>query len=203
MRLAGILVRHELQLLASLLQWVARRRHGVGEGRAFGYARGQGPMTAGFAFVCVVESFTMSVLLRDWPTARGVTLVLDLYTLLIVAGLHAARTVRPHVLHDDVLRVRQAAHVDLSIPVHRIAAVRHERRGTHERADGELSLPVGSQTSVTLRLTEPVTHVTFLCRRREVTVVRLHADDAVGLVQALTRSMRGRSAPSGPRDRPR
>ncbi|MFI2199728.1 hypothetical protein ACH47Z_02860 [Streptomyces sp. NPDC020192] len=48
-------------------------------------------------------------------------------------------------------------------------------------------LAVGSQTSVTLELTEPVPHLTLLGHRRDVRVVRLHADDPGGLVQALTR----------------
>ncbi|MEV6176359.1 hypothetical protein ACIHAR_05180 [Streptomyces sp. NPDC052016] len=185
MRLGYLLVRHEVRLLVSLLLWVARRRHGVGDGRAFGYARGQGAVMAGFAFVCVIETFTLSVLLRDWPTVHAVVLFLDVYTVVVVIGLYAAWQVRPHVLHDGSLRVRRAVHVDLRIPLERIAAVRQELRTTHERVDGELNLPVGSQTSVTLELTEPVAHVTFLGRRREVGVVRLHADDARGLLQAL------------------
>lgn len=206
MRLAYTLARHEVRLMASLLMWAARRRHGVGGGRAFGYARGQGAVMAGFAFVCVVETFTMSVLLRDWPTAHAVVLVLDVYTIVFVVGLYAAWQVRPHVLDGDALRVRHAAHVDVRIPLDRIAAVRHETRTTHERADGELNVPVGSQTSVTLELTEPVPHVTFLGRRREVDVVRLHADDARDLVQAVQARVqaaaRARSAPSPLSDRP-
>jgi hypothetical protein len=125
------------------------------------------------------------VLLRDWPTVHAVVLFLDVYTVVVVIGLYAAWQVRPHVLHDGSLRVRRAVHVDLRIPLERIAAVRQELRTTHERVDGELNLPVGSQTSVTLELTEPVAHVTFFGRRREVGVVRLHADDARGLLEAL------------------
>ncbi|MFJ8105598.1 hypothetical protein [Streptomyces sp. NPDC096132] len=148
-------------------------------------AGGQGTVMAGSVFVCVVETFTMSVPLRDWPTAHRVVLVLDLYTVVFVAGLYAAWTVRPHVLYGDVLRVRHAAHVELRVPLERIAAVRHERRATHESADGELNLPVGAQTSVTVELDAPVPHLTFLGRRREVSLVRLHADDADSLVKAL------------------
>ncbi|MFF8968284.1 hypothetical protein [Streptomyces sp. NPDC014995] len=199
MRVVHALVRHEGRLLVSLLLWALRRRHGVGDGRAFGYARGQGAVMAGLVFVCLVETFTMSVLLRDWPAAHAVVLVLDVWTVVVVAGLYAAWTVRPHVLDGDALRVRHAAHVDLRVPLDRIAAVRHEVRATHERAEGELDVPVGSQTSVTLELTEPVTHVTFLGRRRKVSVVRLHADDARALVHAVTRA---RSAPSPLPDRP-
>lgn len=187
MRIARLLVRHEVRLLVSLVLWVARRTHGTRSGRAFGYASGQGAMMFGFGFVCLVETVGMSVLLRDWPTVHAVFLFLDVYGIVIVVALHASSVVRPHVLDPDdgSLRIRRYVHVDLRVPLERIASVRRELRMTHERADGELDVEVGSQTTVTLELTEPVTHVTFLGRRRDVRVVRFHADDADGLVRAL------------------
>lgn len=187
MRIARLLVRHEARLLVSLVLWVARRTHGTRSGRAFGYARGQGAVMFGFGFVCLVETVAMSVLLRDWPTVHAVFLFLDVYGIVFVVALHASSVVRPHVLDpgDGSLRIRRYVHVDLRVPLERIASVRRELRMTHERADGELDVEVGSQTTVTLELTEPVTHVTFLGRRREVRVVRFHADDADGLVRAL------------------
>ncbi|MFH8656313.1 hypothetical protein [Streptomyces afghaniensis] len=187
MRVARRLVLHEVRLLVSLVLWVVRRRAGADGGRAFGYARGQGAMMAGFGFVCVVETVAMSVLLRDWPTVHAVFLFLDVYGVVVVVALHASSVVRPHVLDVEggSLRIRRYVHVDLRVPLERIASVRRELRMTHERADGELDVEVGSQTTVTLELTEPVTHVTFLGRRRDVRVVRFHADDADGLVRAL------------------
>ncbi|WP_369388858.1 hypothetical protein AB5J72_15645 [Streptomyces sp. CG1] len=156
-------------------------------GRAFGYARGQGATTAALVFVCVVETLGVSVLLRGMPTAHDVLLVLDVSTVLLVIGLHAACVVRPHVLTGEALRVRYGAHVDLRIPLDAITAVRRETRSTHRPAQGALDLAVGSQTSVTLELAEPVTHLTLLGRRKDVSVVRLHADDPGGVVRALTR----------------
>ncbi|GAA0904794.1 hypothetical protein [Streptomyces thermoalcalitolerans] len=181
-----ILARHELRLLVSLVLWLARRTHGVRGGTAFGYARAQGPLLLGFGFVCLVETVMMSVLLRNWPVVHAVVLVLDVYTVVIVVALHAASVVRPHVLEAGALRIRRAVHVDLRIPLERIASVRRELRTSHERADGELDVAVGAQTTVTLELTEPVTHVTFFGRRRTVRVVRFNADDPDALVRALT-----------------
>ncbi|MFF7788897.1 hypothetical protein [Streptomyces sp. NPDC007991] len=190
MRIARLLVRHEVRLLVSLVLWVVRRTDGTRGGRAFGYARGQGAMMFGFGFVCLVETVAMSVLLRHWPTVHAVFLFLDVYGIVIVVALHASSVVRPHVLDPDdgSLRIRRYVHVDLRVPLERIASVRRELRMTHERADGELDVEVGSQTTVTLELTEPVTHVTFFGRRRQVQVVRFHADDADGLVRALARA---------------
>ncbi|MFJ6072712.1 hypothetical protein ACIQFU_17970 [Streptomyces sp. NPDC093065] len=195
---AYLLVRHELRLWASLWLWAARRTHDAAAGRAvFGYARGQGAMMAGLTFVCVVESVMLSVLLRDWPTAHHVMLVLDVYTVVMVVGLHAASVVRPHVLDPGagVLRIRRALHVDLRIPLERIASVRRELRTTHESADGQLDLAVQSQTSVIVELAEPVAHVSFFGRRREIRVVRCHADDPGAFVRAVEQAREGHAVP--------
>ncbi|MFC8507383.1 hypothetical protein ACFU3J_16740 [Streptomyces sp. NPDC057411] len=180
------LVGHELRLLASLGRWVARRPHGVGPGvRAFPHARDQAALMYGFAFVCVVETVGMSYLLAPWPVVHAVFLVLDVYTVLFVLGLHAASATRPHLLTAEALRVRQAAHVDVRIPLERIAAVRRESLFSHGKAEGELNLAVGSETSVTVELTEPVPAPRLLGAPRPVRVVRLHADDARALVRAV------------------
>lgn len=186
-RIGWSLARHELRLLVSLVLWLARRTHGTAGGTPFGYARGQGAIMFGFAFVCVIETVALSVLLLDWPTVHAVVLFLDVYTVVFVVALHAAGVVRPHVLDPDAgtLRIRRAVHVDLRIPLERIASVRRELRMSHERADGELDVEVGSQTTVTLELTGPVTHVTFFGRRRDVRVVRFHADEPEVLVRAV------------------
>lgn len=196
-RIAHSLVRHELLLLVSLLRWVARRPHGVGEGRrAFGYARGQGAMMFGFGFVCVVETVTMAVLLHDFPLVHQVFLVLDLYTILIVVGLHAASVTRPHVLDGTTLRLRRFATVDLRVPLTAVASVRRELRTTHEKRDGELNMEVGSQTTVTVELTEPVSYLTFFGRRREVRMVRFHADESDQLVRLIREFTQERTVPS-------
>ncbi|MFC8126382.1 hypothetical protein [Streptomyces sp. NPDC057302] len=200
------IVGHELRVLGSLALWVTRRRHGVREGDlAFGHARDQAAMLYGFVFVCVVETVGFALLLRNWPTLHAVMLVVDVYTVVLMLGVHAASVTRPHVLSADALRVRHGAHRDLRIPLDRIAAVRGERRFTHEAADGVLNIPVAAQTSLTLELAEPVTAVAFLGRRRQVTTVRLHSDEPEKLRAALKQALdltQARTAPSPPRGRP-
>ncbi|MEU3334855.1 hypothetical protein [Streptomyces sp. NPDC006668] len=172
-------------MLVGIVLWVARRTDGTVGGTGFGYARGQGGVMFEFASVCVVETLTMSVLLRDHPLAHRIVLVLDVYTVLFVVGLHAASVVRPHVLGPDSLRIRHGGHVDLLVPLERIAGVRRELRTTHQPTEGELDVPVSSQTTLTLELAEPVPHFTFLGRRRDVHLVRFHADDAEALVHRI------------------
>ncbi|MEB3959692.1 hypothetical protein OKJ48_05430 [Streptomyces kunmingensis] len=192
------IVGNELRVFGSLGLWAARRRHGVPPGAdSFSYARGQATMMYAFAFVCVVETFGMSVLLRDWPTAHRIVLILDVYTVLMVLGLHAASVTRPHVITADALRVRRGSHVDLRIPLERIASVRRENRFTHTASKGELNLDVAAQTSITLELDEPVRHLTFLGRPKEVHRVRLHAEEPDLLARTLeVRLTQARTGPS-------
>ncbi|MCX2179538.1 hypothetical protein KV205_03195 [Streptomyces sp. SKN60] len=201
------LIAHELRLMASLGRWVARRpdRGGPDTVAAFPHARDQAALMYGFAFVCVVESVGMSYLLAAWPVVHAVVLVLDVYTVLFVLGLHAASATRPHLLTGDTLRVRQAGHVDVRIPLERIVAVRYESLFTHEKKDGELNLAVGSQTSLTLELGAPVDAPRLLGSPRPVRVVRLHADDARAMHRALREALaltQARTAPSPVPDPP-
>jgi hypothetical protein len=179
------LAAHELRLLASIALWAARRTHGTRQGRAFGYARGQGPVMFGFAFVCALETVALAVLLRNWPVVHQVVLFLDVYTVLMVIGLHAASVSRPHVLEDTALRIRRASHVDLRVPHAAIASVRRELRTTHERRDGELDLAVGAQTTLTLELASPIRNFTFLGRPKDVHLIRFHADEPDELARAI------------------
>lgn len=180
---------HEGRIMESLIRWAARRPHGVeGADGVFTHGRDQATMMYGLVFACVVETVALSFLLAAWPVVHTVALVVDVYTVLFVLGLHAASRTRPHVLTGRTLRIRQAAGVDIRLPLDRIASLRRETRFTHEKKDGELNLPIGSQTSLTLQLTEPVDVPTFLGKPRLVTVIRLHADDPKSLYDAVTRA---------------
>lgn len=184
------IVGHEVRALHSLVLWMARRRHGVRAGDvSFGHARDQAATLYGFVFVCVVETIGLAVLLRNFPALHAITLVVDVYGVVLLLGIHAASVTRPHVLSADALRVRHGAHRDLRIPLDLIASASGERRFTHEAADGVLDIPVASQTSLTLELTEPVTAVGFLGGRRPVTTVRLHSDEPAKLLAAVRKAL--------------
>ncbi|MEV5598317.1 hypothetical protein [Streptomyces sp. NPDC052496] len=184
--------------MASLGLWVARRRDGVGAGeRELGYARAQAPMLYGFMFVCVVEAVGVSVLLAKNPVVHWIMLVLDVYTVLMVAGFQAAAVTRPHVVGPRGLRIRAGARMDVRIPLERIASVRYDLRfpktetagRESQERDGVLELPVGAQTCVTVELTEPVTAVKLLGQRVEVRTVRFHADEGRAAVAAVREAL--------------
>ncbi|MCX3058706.1 hypothetical protein [Streptomyces beihaiensis] len=197
-------VANEGRRLGDLWMWAARRRHAVPAGaEVFAYAREQAALMYAMTFVYFVEAFGVWVLLRDAPSLHRIVLPFDVYTVLLVLGAHAVCVTRPHVLCADTLRVRRGLRVDLSIPVTLIAAVQRENRFSHPAREGELDLDVGARTSVTLELTGPVTHFTAFGRAREVTVVRLHAEEPDRLVRLLgQRLTRARTEPSPVPDRP-
>ncbi|MFI5469301.1 hypothetical protein ACIA6D_03625 [Streptomyces cacaoi] len=180
---------HERRVMESLIRWVTRRPHGIeGADAVFTHGRDQATTMYGLTFACVVETVALSYLLAGRPVIHTALLVVDVYTVLFILGLHAASRTRPHVLAGRTLRIRQAATIDIHLPLDQIASIRRETRFTHEKKDGELNLPVGSQTSVTLQLAEPVNAPTFLGATRLVTVIRLHADEPKALYDAVTRA---------------
>lgn len=180
---------HEGRIMESLIRWITRRPHGTdGADAVFTHGRDQAAMMYGLTFACVVETVALTYLLAGWPVIHTIMLVVDVYTVLFVLGLHAASRTRPHTLAGHTLRIRQAANVDIHLPLDQIVSIRRETRFTHAKKDGELNLPIGSQTSITLELTEPVDVPTFLGAVRLVTLIRLHADDPKALYDALTRA---------------
>ncbi|WP_329248558.1 hypothetical protein OG223_16475 [Streptomyces sp. NBC_01478] len=173
------------------------RTNWAGGGRVFGYARARRALVAGSALACVLETLTMSVLLRDWPVLHELVPILGLFAVASVAALHASSVARPHLLDPHALRLRRATRADVTVPLGHIASAEGELRVARRRADGELDLPVGFRTSVTLQLAEPVTHFTLLGRQREVHTVHFHADDADHVVETLTEAIRRvRTVPS-------
>ena len=186
------LAAHELRVLASLARWAARRPpHGVGAGdAAVPYAGGQAPMMYGLLFVAVVETVGMAVLLAPLPVVHLVVLVLDVWGVLLVLGLHAACVARPHVVGaDGSLRVRYGALVDVRVPPGRVVSARVEHRFPEGRllrvADEVMDLVVGGRTTVTVELDAPVEVVRPLGGRERARVLRFCADDPRAAVAAL------------------
>ncbi|MFC9625236.1 hypothetical protein ACFTXM_36495 [Streptomyces sp. NPDC056930] len=199
------LVAHEVRALRSLGLWVLRRRHGVPEGAvAVPYTGPQTAMMYGLVFVALVET-VMLALLIPWPVVHRVLLVLDVYGVVLVLALHAARVTRPHVVDaDGALRLRYGGLFDLRVPAGAVAGARVERRcpeggPVRPGADGVLDLVVGGQTTVTVELVSPVAFVRPLGKRGWARTVRFHADDPRAAVAALTR---GRKGPSPSQDPP-
>ncbi|MEU5729480.1 hypothetical protein ABZ797_10635 [Streptomyces antimycoticus] len=187
------LLAHEIRSLHSLALWVLRRRHQIPDGAlAVAYTGPQTAMMYGMLFVSVVETVALAMVI-PWPAVHAVLLVIDVYGVVLILALHAACVVRPHVVGSDgSVRVRYGTLFDLRVPAAAIATARVDRRYPDGRlvrvsADGVLDLAVGSQTTVTVELTEPVKFVRPLGAEGFARTLRFHADDPREAVAALTR----------------
>lgn len=186
------LMSHETALFASILRRLARRpAHGLRPGdRALPYAARQAVTMYVLLFVCVVETVLLAVLI-PWPVVHAVVLVLDVWAVLFVFGLHSSCVVRPHLVGaDGALRVRYGALVDIRVPAGGVAAVRVERRfaeGGLLRVgeDGTVDLAVSGETTVTVDLAEPVAFRRPLGRPAEARTLRFYAEDPRAAAAAL------------------
>ncbi|MFI6701849.1 hypothetical protein ACIBJC_23260 [Streptomyces sp. NPDC050509] len=196
------LTAQEIRSWGSLVRWTARRTHGVGEADLpVPYTGPQTAMLYGLLFVAVVETVALALLI-PWPLVHLIVLVLDVYTVLMVLGLHAGCVTRPHVVGaDGSLRIRYGTLFDLRIPAADIVSVRADRRFPDggllqytpakegEDGGGVLDLVVGSQTTVRVELSAPVLFVRPLGATGRARVVRFHADRPEELVKAVRQAL--------------
>ncbi|MFI5533675.1 hypothetical protein ACIA8O_34590 [Kitasatospora sp. NPDC051853] len=204
LRVLRRLVLFDLRGMQSLWLLARRRRHGVPPGAtAVPYEREERGMLLAFLFVVLVEGVATELLLRgvgapEW--LRGLLLLLDVYGVIAVLAIGAARATRPHVVSDTELRIRSGAFFDLRIPLGLITSVRTERNFNEEKAvalaDGRCAVSAGSQTNVVVELAAPVTVTRPLGRRAEAQRVHFFADDPAAAAAAL-RNHLGPVAPVG------
>ncbi len=187
------IVAFELKGMAGLALWATGRRNGVPPGAtAVTYSREQASTLMALVFVMALEAVGTEVLLRGLgapPGLRAVFLVLDVYSVMAVLAIWAARVTRPHVVSADELRVRSGVFIDLRIPRELISSVRqspnYNERGVVTVEDGRLAVPMSSQTNVVVEVTEPVTVVRPLGSRSEATTIRFFADTPGAVLDAL------------------
>ncbi|WP_286929157.1 MULTISPECIES: hypothetical protein [Aeromicrobium] len=154
----------ELALYRSLVRWIARRPDVPAGATPIGYAQLVGPMLWLWIFGSATETVAVELVLRHvdaaWADAiRLPLLVLGIWGVLWMLGLLASYRVRPHLLHDDRLRLRCGARTWVDVPLAAVAGCRlveHEMPGTirsvhHE--DDLLLLGVSGRTNLELELT--------------------------------------------------
>ncbi|MEJ3745663.1 hypothetical protein WEI85_20520 [Actinomycetes bacterium KLBMP 9797] len=193
LRVLRRLTQFEAAGLVSLVLWAVRRRHGVPRGTtAVPYSGAQTSIMMFFVVASVIELIAFEVLLRalDAPDAvRMPILFLDAYGVVIMLGVVAAFSTRPHVVSASEVRIRSGAYVDLRVPRDRIAAVRRVRNYSEPgkvAVDGDTFIvAVMHQTNLVLELTEPVTAVRPLGSTVEARTVRFFADDPDAALAAL------------------
>ena len=161
---------------------------------AFGHTKAVKPFLITFLALSVFE-IPLFHFIIPWTVARIVLLVISGYGLIWMFGLIGSMTLRPHVLDDHGLRIRNGMTLDITIPWSQVASVRARDRstppgGSVQSEDGILSLSAGGQTNVDVLLREP--RAFGLPRKKPVdpiTQVRFVADDGAALAAEATRRM--------------
>lgn len=169
MKLLGLIreaVLLELALYRSLARWVARRPDIPAGATPIGYARLVGPMLWLWIFGSATEVVVVEVVLRQvgagWADAvRLPVLVLGIWGVLWMLGMLAAYRVRPHLLTEDRLQIRNGARTWVDVPLAALATLRsveHELPGVIKslhQEEGLLLVGVSSRTNLELKLTGP------------------------------------------------
>ncbi|PKH42262.1 hypothetical protein SAMN05192575_10727 [Nocardioides alpinus] len=165
-RLVWAALRLEVTLYLALGRWITRRRDVPPGTVPIGYSQLVAPMLMLWIFGSAVEVVVLDVLLsRWWTPLRIPLLMLGVWGLLWMLGLLAAYRVRPHLLGERALQVRDGIHARVDVPLDQVASVRtvdHELpgllRSVHVEADepdATLLVGVGSRTNLELVLTGP------------------------------------------------
>lgn len=190
-------VAFELAIYRSLYRWVARRPVLTRPGqKPFGYAQAVTPVLWLWIFASAME-IPLFHLLLPWQTAQVISLVLGAWGLLWMLGYMAGLRVYPHLLDDQVLRVRNGARIDVPIPLEAIASIKATRRDLpssmrslqpRETPDGtDLQVGVSGQVNVHVVLRRPLT-VPTPKEPMEITEISFLVDDPRAFV-ARTRQL--------------
>lgn len=188
----------EFSLWRAMAQWVLRRRPGKGpEDREFPH-RGAVLATVLVLLGASLVEVVALELIVPWPTVRAVLFVLGVWGVVLVLGLLAALTVRPHLVGPAGVRVRSGTNWEVLVPWDAVAdvrAVRRTRDGRGAQLDGDaLHVVVADQTTVEIALSRPLAVRLPGGATGEVTRVTLYADQPRGLVAAARAHRADRAA---------
>jgi hypothetical protein len=197
-------LRYELRLWEALFRWTFRRPHRVEPGTvSFPYTGAVAMLFGVFIGLSALEMPILHLLL-PWPTVRAISLMAGAYGLFWMIGLLATLHTHPHLVGPSGLRIRNSTTVDVALGWDDLDAIRVRRRslppGGQTQVDevGDervLSLGVGSQTSIDVLLSRPLTVAVKKTGGAPVNQLRFHADDAEGLVAAAQVHLQAWPAP--------
>lgn len=164
LRLCGHYARMELRLYAAFALWCWGRTSIPPGAEAWGYARLVTPMLWLWVFGSAIEVVVFHVII-PWDAVRLVVDIISVWGLVWMLGCLAANRIRPHLLSEHELRVRNGVYHDLAIPRAAIAsastgeadlpsAMRMLHWEGHD-GGGHLSLGVSGRTNATVHLQRP------------------------------------------------
>ena len=162
-RLAALVAKYavlELRLYLALIRWCLRRRDVPAGAEPWGYAQLVTPVMWLWIFGSATELVVLHLLLT-WERIRLAADVVSAWGLIWMLGTLAAYRIRPHVLTDQELLLRNGVYHQIAVPTAAIATA--TVRETELRSsvfplqvdDDRLSLGVSGRTNVVLALHQP------------------------------------------------
>jgi hypothetical protein len=194
-RLAGKLLRWELNGWRDLYRWAFRRPRVAAGAEGFGYLGPIRPILITFIALSVVEVVAVDLIIQRWPSARLAILILGIWGVTFMLGYTAGLVTTPHSVGPAGLRIRYSHSFDLPIDWSNVAAVRTQWQGLAESktlqvrpssSGSVLHVALGSETNTAVTLRRPIT-VPLPSAEVSVVAVHFHADDAKALVRSAQR----------------
>jgi len=191
-RVAGKLLRWELNGWRDLYRWVFRRPRVPAGAEGFSYLAPIQPALIAFLSLSVVEVVAVDLIMQRWPSVRLAILILGIWGVTFMLGYTAGLVTTPHAVGPAGLRIRYAHSFDLHIDWCDVAAIRTQWQGLAESktlqvrpssAGPVLHVALGSETNTAVILRHPIT-VTLPSGEVTVVAVHFHADDAQGMVHS-------------------
>lgn len=156
----------ELALYGQLVRWIVRRPDVPAGATPVPYSRLATPVVWLFIFGSTVEVVAFDLVLSRWLTfLRLPFLVLGVWGVVWMLGLMASYRMRPHLLTDDHLHVRNMARTDIVVPLDavtevRVADVDESGIRSVKVVDDTLLVLVSGRTNLQLTLVEGTTITT-------------------------------------------
>ena len=156
----------ELALYVQLGRWIVRRPDVPRGATPVPYGRLATPVVWLFIFGSAVEVVAFDLILSRWLTfLRIPVLALGIWGLVWMLGLMASYRMRPHLLTDTHLHVRNMARTEVVLPldaVERVTVADRDEGGIRSLkvVDDELLVMVSGRTNLQLTLAEGTTLAT-------------------------------------------
>jgi hypothetical protein len=166
----------ELALYVQLGRWLTRRPDVPRGATAVPYSRLAIPVVWLFIFGSTVEVVALDLILSRWLTFLRIPfLVLGVWGVVWMLGLMASYRMRPHLLTDTDLRIRNMARTEVVVPldaIERVAVADHDEGGIRsvKVVDDALLVMVSGRTNLQLTLAEGTTLTTPQGRLTPATV---------------------------------
>jgi hypothetical protein len=183
---AGRLVVLEVRLYVALVRWILRRKDVPADAQPWYYAALVAPVLWLWIFGSATELVVFHLII-PWETVRLVVDVLSAWGLIWMMGTLAAYRIRPHLLLQDELRVRNSVYHDVCVPTAAIvsavvreadlpSSMRSLQVASNDDGECEVSVGVSGRTNVVLEL-RPATPLQTARGTVAADVVRLWVDD--------------------------